>query len=289
MDRPKYLYHYTSLETLALILENRTLCFNNLMYVDDMEEADTVDMGLFGKYVHVSCWTDEEKESIALWNLYTPNMHGVRIKMPAFPFKKYHFKKGQLFLTEDIETYMNLEKLYEENKVSIVSNSLQLICVEYTDEETKLFPQVRNIDSTDMLEAYLHAKDLNDLNGLIDSNVLNNPFTVNYSFDDIGKYKRKAWAFQKEWRYKITVSPMGLKDSYPPSLAKQQELIRRLENRNQETPYQRLFLDLDENAVQQMEILFGPRMTVAEKILAKALLEKHGLSTRWKESSLRIR
>ena len=35
-----YLYHYTSLDTLALILKNRTLCFNNLRNVDDMEEAD---------------------------------------------------------------------------------------------------------------------------------------------------------------------------------------------------------------------------------------------------------
>ena len=33
-----YLYHYTSLETLALILKNRTICFNNLLYVDDIEE-----------------------------------------------------------------------------------------------------------------------------------------------------------------------------------------------------------------------------------------------------------
>lgn len=34
-----YLYHYTSIETLALILKNNTLCFNNLLNVDDSEEA----------------------------------------------------------------------------------------------------------------------------------------------------------------------------------------------------------------------------------------------------------
>ena len=45
----KYLYHYTSLETLALILRNKTICFNNLLYVDDLDEAETEDMGKFGK------------------------------------------------------------------------------------------------------------------------------------------------------------------------------------------------------------------------------------------------
>ena len=37
----EFLYHYTSLETLALILKNKTVCFNNLLNVDDIEEAET--------------------------------------------------------------------------------------------------------------------------------------------------------------------------------------------------------------------------------------------------------
>ena len=35
---------------------------------------------------------------------------------------------------------------------------------------------------------------------------------VNYSFEKVGKYKRNNWSFQREWRYIITVSPMGLKE-----------------------------------------------------------------------------
>ena len=70
---PQTLYHYTSLETLALILTNKSLCFNTLLNVDDIEEAETSDMGLLGKYVYVSCWTDEAAESIPMWQLYTPN------------------------------------------------------------------------------------------------------------------------------------------------------------------------------------------------------------------------
>ena len=60
----EYLYHYTSLETLALILKNKTICFNNLSYVDDMEEVQTKDLGKFGKIAYVSCWTSDSEESI---------------------------------------------------------------------------------------------------------------------------------------------------------------------------------------------------------------------------------
>lgn len=95
MDKPEYLYHYTSLETLALILENRTICFNSLLNVDDIEESETSDLKNFGKYVYVSCWTDEKDEMIPMWNLYTPDMHGVRIKLPAFPFEKHKYKAGE--------------------------------------------------------------------------------------------------------------------------------------------------------------------------------------------------
>lgn len=120
MNHPEFLYHYTSLETLALILNNRTLCFNNLLYVDDIEEAESKDMGRFGKYINVSCWTDDAEEKIALWNLYTPNMHGIRIKLPVFPFKKYHFRTGEYHLTQDVDTYIDMEKLYREDTGAIV-------------------------------------------------------------------------------------------------------------------------------------------------------------------------
>lgn len=98
---PQVLYHYTSLDTLALILTNKSICFNTLLNVDDIDEAETSDLGQFGKYVYVSCWTDEAAESIAMWQLYTPNMHGVRIQLPVYPFKKHHYKAGELHFKED--------------------------------------------------------------------------------------------------------------------------------------------------------------------------------------------
>ena len=275
----EYLYHYTSLETLALILSNKTICFNNLLYVDDVDESETQDMGNFGRFLYVSCWTSDEKESIPLWNLYTPDMHGVRIKLPKFPFKKYSYKKGELFFEEDVETYINMEKIYNEDKASIVGTQPALIAVEYTDEQSKLFPKVRTISAPDAVERYLNAKDMKEIEGI----------KVSYSFAELGKCKRTEWSFQKEWRYIFSVMPMGLKERNPLNFQMQQEIIRRIEDKEYTPPYARFFLELDEDVLENIEVLCGPKMSQAEKIIVKALLEQYCPNGKYQESKLRIR
>ena len=39
-----FLYHYTSIETLALILSNRTFRLNSLDQMDDLQEKETSDI-----------------------------------------------------------------------------------------------------------------------------------------------------------------------------------------------------------------------------------------------------
>lgn len=274
----EYLYHYTSIETLALILANKTICFNNLLNVDDNEEAETFDMGKFGRFVYVSCWTSDEQESIPLWNLYTPNMHGVRIRLPKFPFKKYSYNKDEYFFKEHVETYINIEKIYNENKVSIASTQPELIEIQYTDNIEKLYPIVRNVTSEEKFQQYLN-----------DENIENGKLDLSYSFAEIGKYKRKEWSFQKEWRYIYSVAPMGLKEANPPTIDKHIELIKRIENKEYNPPYSRMFLELDDNVLNNVEILCGPRMNDAEKVIVKALLKEYCPKGIYKESKLKIR
>lgn len=277
----RYLYHYTSLDTLALILKNKTLCFNNLVNVDDMEEAQSEDMGEFGKFVYVSCWTADREESIPLWNLYTPDMHGVRIRLPEYPFETYHYKKGEFFCEEDVDTYIDLAHMIAENRYSILPKNPVLVEVEYDNEKARLFPRVRQESYPGALQDFLEAKSLEEL--------MRKKIKVNYSFDKVGYYKRKIWDFQKEWRYKISISPMGLRESNPSTLEKQQEYFRRLEDRTAEPPVQRIFLKIDENVFKELEVVFGPKMTDAEKIMAVALLEKYAPECKYKDSCLQIR
>ena len=282
MDIPKYLYHYTSLDTLALILENRTIAFNSLLNVDDVEEAETADLANFGKYVYVSCWTDVESESIAMWNLYTPNMQGVRIKLPVFPFKKFYYHAGQHYSKEAFDTFINFDKLEQDNKCLTTSNMPELYPVTYTRDKKLLAPKVRSGKKEDV-RRFLSFKSFSEIESL----------STGYSFAQLGKFKREDWRFQSEWRYWLFMSPMGmqeLKGETPEmQFQKQQELIRRLEDEDYPVPYQRFYMDLDEDCIKQMEVVLGPRITSAGRILAHALLEKYGLKENCKDSVLRIR
>lgn len=107
------LYHYTSINTLVLILKNKNIRFNTLAKVDDMDEGITSDLGDVGRFIFVSCWTDEKRELIPLWNLYTPDMHGVRISLPKFPFKKYHYNIGELNFSEQSDIYIYILNMIE--------------------------------------------------------------------------------------------------------------------------------------------------------------------------------
>ena len=62
------IHHYTSINTLALILDSRKLRFNRLDKVDDVKEIDGLTSG-FCTYIYISCWTDEKEESIPLWKM----------------------------------------------------------------------------------------------------------------------------------------------------------------------------------------------------------------------------
>jgi hypothetical protein len=73
-DCPKYLYHYTSISTLAAILKNETIRFSNLTKVDDLEESK---YSTYGKYVFVSCWTEKVDEDIPTWIMYGNKMEFV--------------------------------------------------------------------------------------------------------------------------------------------------------------------------------------------------------------------
>lgn len=277
-EQPKILYHYTSLDTLALILTNKSICFNTLLNVDDIDEAETSDLGQFGKYVYVSCWTDEMAESIAMWQLYTPNMHGVRIQLPAYPFKKHYYKAGELHFKEDTSSYIDIEKLYKENKASIIPALPKLIPITYTIDEELLHPKAKFGES---IEEY--SKVINDKLSKEKS------AEIRYELGNLGRFKNDAWRFQREWRYWLSMSPIGLKESEQATFNTHIEFVRRLEDLAAKPPYERFFIELSDEAISQMEVVFGPRMTEAEKILAKHLLRSCGLDGKWRDSTLRIR
>lgn len=110
------IHHYTSINTLSLILKYQTIRFNRLDRVDDVSEAKFYGKYELGKFLFVSCWTDSNVESIPLWHIYTDKMRGVRISLesdwmyyrPLKPDPKYKFiQEGTLYAAIPFEKFFN--------------------------------------------------------------------------------------------------------------------------------------------------------------------------------------
>ena len=166
---PKALFHYTSIETLALILSTQTIRFSRADMVNDLEELKIIDLPAMKESVFVSCWTVSEKESIPLWKMYGSNLKGVRIKLPTDMFRRgskpYLSYKGNCHLIN----LMSLENVVQRGK--------SYHWIPYIFGPTKV--QYSKDNSVSVIE--------------------NNELMV----DRIGTVKLEHWKFEDEYRYLI--------------------------------------------------------------------------------------
>ncbi|MDV3508288.1 hypothetical protein CMU89_18035 [Elizabethkingia anophelis] len=80
------IFHYTSIETLELIIKNKTIRFTRFDQLDDQTETEGLPEMLKKSYF-LSCWVNEEKENIPQWVMYAEK--GVRIEFPEKWYKKH--------------------------------------------------------------------------------------------------------------------------------------------------------------------------------------------------------
>lgn len=258
------IYHYTSIETLLLILKNHTLRFSSLLVVDDLEEVNTSDYGELGRFAFVSCWTKADSESIPLWNLYTKNMDGVRIKLSTsdiFQTEEAVFQDGGKCNIPVSLKQNNLDKL------GVCLNPpyyLQLIDITYTSNEDLLYPKV-----------YSYEKTKNGYNKKIDK------------IDSLGIFKRKTWEFQKESRFKFFLAPWSIKElgEIKDSL-EHAKVFDRLQN--EKLPFSYIDLLLSDNAFDNFEVLLGPKVTEAQEQIVRLICSKYLPTTIISRSNLKI-
>jgi hypothetical protein len=162
------LYHYTSINNLALILKTKSIHFGRLDHVNDPTEGLVSDFHSQAPYIFISCWTANEEENFALWNMYTQNMRGVRIELELPIFQSYKIANIENSLFNETE-YLNEDKGY-----FILGGRNYPYKIEYTDDESKLKPAVRNE------------------NGIYIASV--------------ATHKRTIWSIEQEYRYRLEVN-----------------------------------------------------------------------------------
>lgn len=271
MEEQEYLYHYTSLDSLALILKNKTIRLNPLDKMDDLQEQKTADIENLGKFVFVSSWTDDSTESIPMWKMYTNPSSGVRIKLRKNPFL-WHGTYGA-----DIEKTLGIPAMNKESKGNYVKTFLDvsrmidggyyspqgwngqiLEKITYTNDQSKLEPKVGKIE-----------------NGQVELKI-----------GHLGKYKNTHWEFQREWRYIMSFTAMDFKADMKEMPKLFSQMVLRLFQGVEIPPFRYYDLDIDPEFFGEMEITCSPQMSFGNRVILEALVEKYNPSAKIVDSEL---
>jgi len=254
-ELPDFLYHYTSIESLALILKNRTILFNNLKDLDDLEEGFAPDHENIGKYFFVSCWTYSDEDNISMWHMYSEKMHGVRLRMPVNQFD------DKPRIHDEFNEYYK----YSPHDVIDTEKFFMMLFSNYTEPATRTF----YTDNEDKLRTNFFVQD--EKGDIIHTS-------------GKGVYKRKCWEFQKEVRYHIMVRP---KETYQDFLTKSaKENWKDSYYREDAVNFRKLFLKIKDDAFEQMEVMLGPGVSPGQKIIIQSLIDKYNPKATITESQL---
>jgi len=257
------LYHYTSIETLALILNQKKIRFNRLDQVDDVLESSEYKKVNFSNYLFVSCWTENPEENIALWNMYTKKMKGVRIGLSKFPFMKK-------LIAKDLNNPL----------LSIVDDMIQPLTIEECINPEYFIVPV--FDGFYKKVEYLDTDELNSrFENMVEKQVYpDNTFSINARSQDFAKIKHKRWSFQEESRFVLFILPPINDFDDIPIL-----MTQLYQEKNLGITY--YDMDLDPLTLQNIEVLLGPNCSDADKLIVESLLYKYDVKNEAKESSLK--
>ena len=198
LERMK-IYHYTTIDSLAMIMSSRSIKFNRLDKVDDLEERTEPSQVKLWQYLFVSCWTENPEESIPLWRMYSGNAHGVRIGMDIDMFEDNIVGGSNVPAGIPHQGYM-IGKIPAQDYFRNVFFVLPAATTHIDkDRDTLFYCHVDYVD--DVNEKTKDAYQLTMTDAIHASS--------NINFGAIGKYKNKRWAFQEETRFRLVVMPFN--------------------------------------------------------------------------------
>ncbi len=271
MNNSDYLYHYTSIESLALILKNRTIRLNPLDKMDDLQEQETADVKNLGRFVFVSSWTEASDESIPMWKMYTNPSSGVRIKLRRNPFIRHGTSQHDFVVklgasvvdtsnnNIKIDSFLNLADIMSKGFYSNQAwdgNILRKIV--YTDDQSLLKPHILDDSYGDIV----------------------------IQLGKLGLHKNRYWEFQNEWRYIMRFIPLKLSSNLDRTSEEFNIIVNKMAQGLQHPPFLYYDLDISIEAFSNMEITCSPQMSIGNRVVLEALIEKYNPKATIKESVL---
>lgn len=270
------IHHYTTIDTLALILKNKTIRFNRLDKVDDLEENITANGVKIGQYSFVSCWTDDESESIPLWKLYTGSGIGVRISLDHEMFKVYNNEapitvNGIPFDPRPVysRTITPLHDFINAENVVFAVAEKELPCI---------FKKVQYVSDID--------ENVRDI--VIKTPHSNNILGITLNTSKFGLYKQERWSFEKELRFVLIIVPGKKYDDVESFMQgyDRNKIFFNAWNNGIIPSISYYDMHLKDNVFDGMEITLSPAMPEPSRIIVESLAKQHAPQATIKESTL---
>ncbi len=198
---PKYLYHYTSIDTVKKILQSRKIRFSRLDLLNDPYEGKFIipEISLyqkeFSKLVYCSCWNADEAENVNLWHIYT-GMNGVRIKIKSSMFAK------EISLTEQKSGFVPLSLISSVDSDTVTAN-IELISSKISKTVEAKIDKVYGPIKISYVSNFGNTYD-----SVIGKSIANRGTESQFEmydidFKELGIKKVNHWEYEHEWRYKI--------------------------------------------------------------------------------------
>ncbi len=191
------IHHYTSIDTLELILKSQALRFSRLDILDDINESKAYGFHDFSGFLFVSCWTDLAQESIPQWEMYADKKRGVMISLPRdfFPRKKFVAPSDMgVTVADNIKFPLSWDQIFTDKywiePIFLYENWFGTK-VEYIDNIVNMFN--KNI----ALRVNEEGREILNIKGL----------------NDFARFKQAEWEFQSEYRFVLGAFPPL---SFPP-------------------------------------------------------------------------
>lgn len=192
----KKLSHYTSFETLNLILQNRTLMFNGLSNVNDKYEAKRNGIEKYSNIVFVSCFCNYPQEIVPFWYLYgnCDVNQKIMLSFKNFTGTFYENIYTDYFITDEgnkmnmhskTNTFPNKKTIVSGTDVSGCMAKIKILDVAYRLSDDEVF--TKNYLQASNPELPLRVRGADGLVPVADVNTF-------------GHFKTNHWEYEKETR-----------------------------------------------------------------------------------------
>lgn len=260
------IHHYTNIDVLALILKNKTIRFNRLDRVDDIEESNFFSNGInLGPYSFVSCWTESSEESIPMWKMYTNDCWGVRLSIP----------RDNLFLTYSLEG-LNFNGLHS---VSMGGKIESLFPPEIQFQQNDFLPPflTSDYDACKFYRKIVYVDNIQEYaNDVIQFTPSNQNAMITMSLSEVGKYKHQRWAFQEESRFVLTFLPGNPISTFNTSEFERNYLlfIQSLQS-NKDLGFLYYDMHINPKALDSLTITLSPLTSDSQRVIVGAIRDKY--------------